>query len=105
MNMKEIAMRLALLGIFTSTALLMTVDTLAADGKEIYNKSCALCHNALPPKLGDKAAWEPRLKQGNDALVAAVLKGKGTMPAKGGNAALSEADIKASVEYMVAAIK
>lgn len=98
-------MRLALLGILTSTALLMPVDASAADGKAIYDKSCALCHNALPPKLGDKAAWEPRLKQGTDALVAAALKGKGAMPAKGGNAALSEADIKAAVEYMVAAVK
>ena len=98
-------MKVALLGIVTSIALLMSVDTAAAEGKDIYNKSCALCHNALPPKLGDKAAWEPRLKQGNDALVAAVIKGKGTMPAKGGNAALSESDIKAAVEYMVAMLK
>lgn len=102
---KGLAMRHALLGICALTALLITVDTLAAEGKEVYNKSCALCHNALPPKLGDKAAWEPRLKQGNDAMVTAVVKGKGTMPAKGGNAALSDADIKAAVEYMVAAIK
>jgi cytochrome c5 len=98
-------MKLALLGLAASAALLITGETLAADGKEVYNKSCAACHAALSPKLGDKAAWEPRLKQGNDALVAAVVKGKGTMPAKGGNASLSEADIKAAVEYMVAALK
>ena len=78
----------------------------ADDGKETYTKSCALCHSALSPKLmGDKAAWEPRLKQGTDVLVATVIKGKGVMPAKGGNAKLSEADIKAAVEYMVSAIK
>lgn len=78
----------------------------ADDGKEIYTKSCALCHTALSPKLvGDKAAWEPRLKLGNDALVASVIKGKGAMPPKGGNAKLSESDIKAAVEYMLTAIK
>ena len=98
-------MKLAPLGLAVSTALLMTGQVVAADGKEVYNKSCAVCHAALSPKLGDKAAWEPRLKQGNDALVAAVVKGKGAMPAKGGNASLSEADIKVAVDYMVAAVK
>ena len=98
-------MKLALLGLAVSTALMMTGQVVAADGKEVYNKSCAACHTALSPKLGDKAAWEPRLKQGSDALVAAVVKGKGAMPAKGGNASLSEADIKVAVDYMVAAVK
>ena len=98
-------MKLAPLGLAVSTALLMTGQVVAADGKEVYNKSCAICHAALSPKLGDKAAWEPRLKQGNDALVAAVVKGKGAMPAKGGNASLSEADINAAVDYMVAQVK
>jgi len=98
-------MKLALLGLAASTALLMTAQTLAADGKEVYNKSCAVCHAALSPKLGDRAAWEPRLKQGTDALVASVLKGKGAMPAKGGNTTLSEDDIKAAVDYMLAQLK
>ncbi len=98
-------MKFALLGFAASTALLMTSQTLAADGKAVYDKSCAVCHAALSPKLGDKAAWEPRLKQGADGLVASVLKGKGVMPAKGGNTTLSEADIKAAVEYMLAQLK
>ena len=80
-------------------------ESLAADGKEVYAKACALCHNTLPPKLGDKAAWEPRVKLGVDAMVASVIKGKGAMPPKGGSASLSEADIKAAVEYMAAQVK
>ena len=80
-------------------------ESLAADGKEVYGKACALCHNTLPPKLGDKAAWEPRVKLGVDAMVASVIKGKGAMPPKGGSASLSEADIKAAVEYMAAQVK
>ena len=92
--------------LIAAAAMLLGTQASAADGKEIYSKSCALCHSALSPKLvGDKAAWEPRLKQGNDVLIATVIKGKGAMPSKGGNASLSEADIRAAVEYMVTAIK
>jgi len=71
-----------------------------------YKKTCAACHDqgvAGAPKLGDKAAWEPRIKQGLDTLYTVGLKGKpGTgMVAKGGNASLSDADVKAAVDYMV----
>jgi|SRR5208282_2862225 len=76
-----------------------------ADGKAIYKKTCAACHNSLSPKLGDKAAWAPRLKQGVDALVTSAMKGKGGMPPKGGNTALSKDDIKAAVNYMVSEVK
>lgn len=73
----------------------------ATDGKTVYNANCAVCHNALPPKLGDKVAWEPRIKQGVEVLVSAVLKGKGTMPPKAGKPTLSEEDIRAAVEYLI----
>jgi cytochrome c5 len=78
------------------------------DGKKTYDTACMACHAtgaANAPKLGDKAAWAPRIKTGNDALVAAVIKGKGAMPARGGGATLSDAEIKAAVEYMVAQSK
>jgi len=84
------------------TLMLMTAaQAAAAEGQEVYAKSCAICHNNLKPKLGDKAAWEPLIKQGNDALVAAVIKGKGAMPPRGGKPNLSDDDIKAAVEYIV----
>lgn len=70
----------------------------AADGQAVYNQSCAMCHNAMSPKLGDKAAWAPLIKKGTDALVASTIKGRGAMPPQGGK--LSDADIKATVEYM-----
>lgn len=82
------------------------VAAAAVDGKKTYDTICMACHAtgaAGAPKLGDKAAWAPRLKAGNDALYASALKGKGAMPAKGGNPALSDAEIKASVDYMTAA--
>lgn len=98
-------MKLVCLGLMMAAVLTIAGESLAADGKEVYAKACALCHNTLPPKLGDKAAWEPRVKLGVDAMVASVIKGKGAMPPKGGSASLSEADIKAAVEYMAAQVK
>jgi cytochrome c5 len=83
-------------------------DAGKADGKKVYEASCAACHAtgaAGAPKLGDKAAWAPRLKQGNDTLYASALKGKGAMPPKGGAANASDDDIKAAVDYMTAAAK
>jgi cytochrome c5 len=79
-----------------------------ADGKKVYDTACAACHAAGvagAPKFGDKAAWVSRLKPGADALYAGAIKGKGAMPAKGGNASLADADVKAAVDYMAAAAK
>jgi len=75
-------------------------------GKSTYDSVCMACHStgvAGAPKLGDKAAWAPRVKQGKDALYNSALKGKGAMPAKGGNASLSDDAVKAAVDYMVSA--
>jgi cytochrome c5 len=80
----------------------------AGDGKAIYEKVCTVCHGpgiAGAPKSGDKAAWEPRLKQGMEVLYTSSIKGKGAMPPKGGAAHLSDADIKSAVDYMVGLVK
>lgn len=84
----------------------------AADGadriKTIYTASCAACHTsgaAGAPKLGDKSTWASRIKSGTDTLYNSALKGKNAMPAKGGNASLSDADVKAVVDYMVSQAK
>jgi cytochrome c5 len=74
----------------------------------LYTSVCAVCHIAgvaNAPKLGDKAAWAPRLAAGVDGLTASVIKGKGAMPPKGGAGAASDAEIKAAVSYMVASVK
>ena len=78
------------------------------DGAKIYASACGTCHAAGvagAPKYGDKAAWEPRAKQGIDALTTSAIKGKGAMPPKGGLASASDADIRAAVEHMLAAVK
>ena len=57
------------------------------------------------PKLGDKAAWAARIKAGNESLYSSALKGKNAMPAKGGNASLSDSDVKSVVDYMISESK
>jgi cytochrome c5 len=76
-------------------------------GEATYNASCVACHGAGvagAPKLGDKAAWGPRIAQGMAKLEEHALKGfqgkAGMMPAKGGNPALADADVKAAVAFM-----
>jgi len=75
----------------------------AADGKTVWDKSCAGCHAVMAPKTGDKAAWAPLVKRGAADLTASVMKGKAPMPPKGG--AATEADVKAAVEYLIDQMK
>ena len=99
---------MAVLGLAAGT-LLATGPTFAQDekGKAVYDKVCVACHSAGiagAPKLGDAKAWAPRIKAGIDTLYESAIKGKApAMPAKGGATDVSDADIKAAVDYMVAA--
>ena len=80
----------------------------AVDGEKVYKGICFSCHDvgvAGSPKLGDKAAWAPRIATGNDTLYGTAINGKNAMPAKGGNPALSDAEIKAAVDFMVSKSK
>ncbi len=84
------------------------LPALAADGKATYDAVCAMCHAAgvaNAPKFGDKAAWAPRAATGKDALLASVKAGKGAMPPKAGKADLKDDEIKAAVDFMLAAAK
>ncbi|MBI5109717.1 MAG: c-type cytochrome [Rhodocyclales bacterium] len=82
----------------------------AADaGKDLYTKTCGVCHAAGiagAPRYGNAADWQPRIAAGTARLYASALKGtpKG-MPQKGGNLAASDADVKAAVDYMLASVK
>jgi cytochrome c5 len=90
------------------------VTAAAADltGEQAYNQACVACHGAGvagAPKLGDKAAWAPRIAQGMDILHAHALQGyqgkAGYMPPKGGRTDLSDQTIVNGVDYIVAASK
>lgn len=78
------------------------------DGQQVYQASCIACHDAGiagAPKVGDRSQWAKRIAKGLDALYASAVNGvngsAGVMPAKGGNPALSSAEVKAAVDYMV----
>ncbi len=78
------------------------------DGKAVYEKVCTVCHGAGiagAPKTGDKAAWGPRIAQGKDTLYKHAIEGIRAMPAKGGNAALVDAEVKAAVDVMISQAK
>ena len=91
-----------------ATAAKGAVVTAKVDGAKVFASGCNVCHTAGvagAPKLGDKAAWAPRMGQGIDALTAAVIKGKGAMPPRGAVANASDAELRGAVEYMVATVK
>ena len=74
----------------------------AKSGEEIVKETCAACHQAgvaNAPKLGDKAGWSPRLKQGLNGLLASVIKGKGAMPPRAGTS-LSDEELAGAVVFM-----
>ena len=79
-------------------------------GQKVYEGLCISCHNGLPgiPKVGDKAAWESRIALGLALLYEHAIKGFISdgglipMPPKGGNPSLTDEEVKAAVDYMVA---
>jgi cytochrome c5 len=80
---------------------------LPASGEAAFQKICSACHAqgvAGAPKVGDHAAWEPRIAQGKDTLYKHAINGyqggKGVMPARGGTT-WPDATIKMTVDYMV----
>jgi len=72
-------------------------------GEQVVKEVCSACHaiGALgSPKIGDKSAWGPRLTQGYDTLVKHALAGIRQMPARGGNAELTDTEVAGAVAYM-----
>jgi cytochrome c5 len=72
-------------------------------GETIVRDQCAKCHQngeGGAPKIGDRAAWIPRLKKGLDPLIASAMHGHGGMPARGGLPDLSDEELRAAILYM-----
>jgi len=76
------------------------------DGEALYASSgCVACHDsgvAGAPAIGDSEAWAARLEKGTDELYASAINGIGAMPAKGGNPNLSDEEVMAVVDYLMA---
>jgi cytochrome c5 len=72
-------------------------------GEEIVKAQCIKCHEAGKggaPKIGDRDAWIPRLKDGLDNTVRSAINGHGGMPARGGMANLTDAEMRSAVIYL-----
>ena len=73
-------------------------------GEEIYNKACMSCHMtgaAGAPKMGDVAAWAPRLEQGMETVYKHAIEGIRGMPPRGLCMDCSDDEVKATVDYIV----
>lgn len=72
-------------------------------GEQVVQAQCAKCHQEGidgAPRIGDRAAWVPRMRMGLDALVKSAAHGHGPMPARGGVADLSDVEIQGAIVYM-----
>jgi len=99
----------SLIALTFAAALPFTSALAEQSGKDVYNKTCTICHAtgvAGAPRYGNAAEWNPRLAGGIARVYGSALKGtaKG-MPAKGGNPSYSDSEIKSAVDYLVAAVK
>ena len=77
----------------------------APPGESVYQGLCHACHAAGiagAPKPDDTAAWKERAAKGLDAMVAIAIKGQGGMPPRGGNPALTDEELRAAIEFMLA---
>lgn len=77
-------------------------------GKQIVESSCFACHGtgaAGAPKIGDKAAWAPRIAQGRETLLTNSIQGLRAMPPRGACMTCSDDDLKAAIDYMISQIQ
>jgi cytochrome c5 len=79
-----------------------------SEGRRVYVEVCAACHAngiAGAPRYGNRQEWEKRLSRSRDELMASVLKGKGSMPPKGGNASVTDVQAAEALEYLLAGVR
>ena len=101
----------AILSVLCLALLIISVATVFASddiGQTVYTKSCAACHDSGvmgAPKIGDKAEWAQLSAEGLDKLTHNAIHGIEKMPPKGGNMQLTDAEVKAAVEYMIKSSK
>lgn len=97
--------QLLVLAAMLAAAATATAAPDAAKIEKTYTTTCAACHGSGimgAPKVGDKAAWKPRVAKGKPALYASAISGVKMMPPRGGNPGLKDDEMKALVDYMVA---
>jgi cytochrome c5 len=80
-----------------------TAPVVERSGEQVVKAQCFKCHETGKggaPKIGDRAAWVPRLKPGLDVVVRSAIKGHGGMPSRGGMADLTDAELRSAIIYM-----
>ena len=80
-----------------------TAPVAERSGEQIVKAQCIKCHETGKggaPRIGDQAAWIPRLKPGLDVVVRSAINGHGGMPARGGMANLTDAELRSAIVYM-----
>lgn len=78
----------------------------ARSGGQVYQQYCALCHESgfdNAPRIGDRTEWLPRTRLGIDPMVRVAIRGHGAMPPRGGQANLTDAELRDAVIYMLSA--
>jgi cytochrome c5 len=77
--------------------------TRGRSGEQVVQAQCVKCHQTGvggAPKIGDRAAWAPRIKNGLDNTVRSAIRGHGGMPARGGMADLTDSELRSAIVYM-----
>ncbi len=104
---------LTILALFTQTTLAESaayngnpIDTqdVEIDGEKVFEQACFSCHGTGfygAPLIGDPYDWQERLARGEADLIANTLQGLNSMPARGGCAQCSDAEIQAAVRYLI----
>lgn len=74
------------------------------DGEAIYNSVCMACHvtGAAGAPIPGSDLWAERASKGLEQLAYSAINGINAMPAKGGRVDLSDEEVTAAVEYMLA---
>ncbi|REC94937.1 c-type cytochrome [Kushneria indalinina] len=89
-------------GLLTTTATAYADDL---DGRQIYDDNCASCHDGGRGPQRGAERWQSRLDEGSETLYTHAIEGFRGMPARGGNEDLSDEEVKAGVDYLVAPVE
>ncbi len=105
MSTEMVLSRIAPVALYnTGAPLPESQDAVALTGEQVYNRLCMTCHDTGvtdAPIKGSVESWAPRIAQGSDVLFQHSLEGFNAMPAKGGDASLSDEEVKGAVVFMV----
>jgi len=87
-----------------AAAPVLAADAGPVDGSKVYGGLCMSCHDAGvagAPINGSEQMAQRLEEKGLDMLVSNAINGINVMPARGGNPALTDEEIRAAVEFML----